>query len=150
MHFRLTTSRTTQRSGAVIVETAIVMPVFVVILWGIVEFGRAFMVGQLATSAARFGARAAILDGSTNSVVINDVKAYFVRTVKGITVNDVTVEITVTPATGNSNPNHQLAASHSRDVCQVTVAVPYQRVSYFSPRFLKGATLRGICAMHHE
>jgi len=139
-----------QRLGAVIVETAIVMPVFIVVLWGIVEFGRAFMVGQLATNAARYGARAAILDGSTNTVVINDVKDYFARTVTGISANDVTVEISVTPGAGNQNPNHQLAASHPRDVCQITVSIPYERVAYFSPRFLQGASLQGVCAMHHE
>lgn len=139
-----------RRCGAVLVETAIVLPVFLVVVWGIMEFGRAMMVGQLTTNAARYGARAAILDGSTNSSITSDVKQYVVDTVKGITISDVTVDISVTPGPGNQNPNNQLAASKPRDICKVTVTVPYERVSYFSPRFLKNANLRGVCSMSHE
>ncbi|WP_437229202.1 TadE family protein [Planctomicrobium sp. SH661] len=142
--------KTDSRPGAVLVETAIVMPVFLVVIWGTMEFGRAMMVGQLATNAARFGARTAILEGSTNSSVTTQVKQYVVDTVKGITVNDVTVEISVTPGTGNQNPNNQLAASKPRDLCKVTVVVPYNKVAYFPPRFLANTKLRGVCAMHHE
>jgi len=138
------------RLGAVLVETAIVMPVFLVVLWGILEFGRAMMVGQLTTNAARYGARAAILDGSTNSTITDDVKNFLVKTVSGISPDDVTVEIAVTPGPGNQNPQNQLSASRPRDICQVSVSIPYERVAYFSPRFLKNATLRGMCAMHHE
>jgi len=139
-----------ERRGAVLVETAIVMPVFLVILWGVMEFGRAMTVGQLTTHAARFGARAVILDGSTNSAVIDDVKQLMVATVKGINPGDVTVEVTVTPGEGHQNPNNQLAQTKPLDLCKVTVKVPYSKVAYFPPRFLKDSTLQGVCVMHHE
>src|SRR5690606_33312307 len=58
-----------QRRGAALVEAALVLPVFVGVTLGIVEFGRAMMIGQLVTNAAREGARLAIIEGSTNSDV---------------------------------------------------------------------------------
>jgi hypothetical protein len=62
----------TQRSGrrgASVVEMAIVLPVFMMVVMGIIEFGRGMMVGQLVTNAARYGARLAAIDGSSYSSV---------------------------------------------------------------------------------
>ena len=51
------------------VEVAVCFPVFLLILMGVIEFGRAMSVNQMLNSASRIGCRAAILDGSTNSTV---------------------------------------------------------------------------------
>lgn len=138
------------RSGAAVVETAIVMPVFLMIIWGVVEFSRATMVGQIVTSAARKGARSAILDGSNNSAVTQEVREFVVKAVKGVQPADINVAITIVPGPNNANPNNQLALARSRDLCEVSVSVSYDKVAYFSPRFLKDATLRGVCAMNRE
>ena len=53
------------RQGASAVEFALVAPVFVVMVFGLIEFGRAIMVQQVMTNAAREGARLAILDSPT-------------------------------------------------------------------------------------
>jgi Flp pilus assembly protein TadG len=45
--------------GQSLVEFALVLPVFVVILFGIMEFGRLWEISNLLTSAAREGARVA-------------------------------------------------------------------------------------------
>ncbi|SFI34640.1 TadE family protein [Planctomicrobium piriforme] len=139
-----------RRSGAVVVEMAIVLPIFMMVVWGIVEFGRAMMVGQLVTNAARYGAREAILDGSTNAVVTASVQQFLVDTVKGIKGSDVTVKVLVTPGTGNPDPKNDLATSRLKDICNVTVTIPYSKVAYFSATFLKTASLRGSCSMRHE
>ncbi|WP_437188356.1 TadE/TadG family type IV pilus assembly protein [Planctomicrobium sp. SH668] len=150
MKSRIMRTPPSDRSGAVVVETAIVMPIFLMIVFGMVEFGRAMSVGQLATNGARYGARTAILDGSTNQQVVNDVKNLLVNTVHGITANDVAVTITVIPAANNSNPSNQLSVARPRDICRVNVTIPYHKVAYFSPRFLAKANLRGSCSMAHE
>ncbi len=49
------------RRGATTVELAFVAPIFFVLVFGVVEFGRALMVKQSLTEAARAGARTASL-----------------------------------------------------------------------------------------
>ena len=147
---RLTPRSNAERNGAAAVEMAFVLPLFLLVVWGIVEFGRAMMVGQLATNAARYGARLAILDGSTNQQVIDEVREFLVDTVGGIQPNDVSVTIEVEAAPGNDEPGNQLSQSHTKDICKVTVSIPYRDVGYISGKFLDGANLRGMCAMRHE
>jgi Flp pilus assembly protein TadG len=139
-----------RRRGAVVVEMAVVLPVFMMVVWGIVEFGRAMMVGQLVTNAARFGAREAMLDGSTNTAVVAAVQEFLTESVGGIRTSDISVTIRITPGAGNTNPGNQLSAAHVKDICQVSVTIPYSRVAYFSARFLQNANLRGVCSMRHE
>lgn len=148
--FRRAQQHQDSRRGAAIVETAIVMPVFMMVIWGVVEFSRATMVGQIVTSAARKGARAAALDGATNATVTQEVRDFVVQALKGVQPNDINVVITITPGPNNANPNNQLSAARSRDICQVTVSIPYEKVAYLTPRFLKNANLRGVCAMNRE
>ena len=47
------------RRGQALVELGIVVVLFVFLVMGIIEFGRAWMVGNMITQAARHGARAA-------------------------------------------------------------------------------------------
>lgn len=56
-------SRATER-GAVAVEFAILAPVLVMLLLGIMEFGRAYSVQISLTNAAREGVRAMAINGS--------------------------------------------------------------------------------------
>ncbi len=137
------------RSGAAMVEMAVVMPIFFMVILGIIEFGRAFMVGQLLNDAAREGARSAIITASTNAAVTADAKA-FMNSVTSCPQADVAVTITITAAAGNPNPNNILANAKKRDLCLVTVAVPFSRVSFMPGNYLLGRTLRGQAAMRHE
>ena len=66
MKMRLT-ANCRNRRGAAAVEMAIVTPVFLLLAFGIIEFGRGLMVSNLVTIATREGARQAIVDGSTNA-----------------------------------------------------------------------------------
>lgn len=147
---RETAARHPNRSGVAAVEMALVLPIFMMILWGVVEFGRAMMVGQLVTNAARHGARLAIIDGTTSAQVRTAVQNSLLSTVGGITAADVTVTVEVTPAPGNPNPANETAAAHTNDICQVAVSVPYRAVGYVSGHFLAAANLRAVCVMRHE
>ena len=44
--------RKSDRRGAAVVEMAMVLPIFMMVVFGIVEFGRAMMVGQMVTRAS--------------------------------------------------------------------------------------------------
>ena len=145
---RQRTSRS-DRSGAAVVEMAFVLPVFFMIVLGIVEFGRAMMVGQLLTNGARHGARKAIVDGSTNSDVEQDIKNFLTQTLN-IAATDINVTIEAEPAPGNTDPNDVLSAAGSKDLIKITVRVGFDDVSYIAGNFLQGTNLEGHCAMRHE
>ena len=64
------------RQGAAVVEFAIVAPVFFLLVFGMIEYGRMVMVQQVITNASREGARVGVLDGSTTSSVTTAVNNY--------------------------------------------------------------------------
>ncbi len=137
------------RRGAAVVEMAIVMPLFFMLTWGIVEFGRAMMVSQLVTNAARDGARVAAADGSTNDTVQTAVED-FLTDALNISASDITVSIAVEAGAGNGNPGNDVANAQPGDKCIVTVTVPFDQVTLTKPDWLSGKTLTGFCAMRRE
>ena len=62
--------------GAALLETAITLPIILLITVGIFEFGRAYQTWQVLTNAAREGARVAILPETTDSQVQTTVRSY--------------------------------------------------------------------------
>ena len=84
------------RSGASVVEFAFVAPVFFLIVLGLFEIGRAFMVQHLLTDAARHGCRfAAIIEGTDTATIKKTVTDYLDGF--GIDAETVTVLINDTP-----------------------------------------------------
>lgn len=138
-----------RRTGAAVVELAIVLPVFLMIVLGIVEFGRAMMVGQLLTNGARHGARQAIIEGSTNAEIQQEIEDLLTSTLN-IPASSLNVLIEVEPAPGNPDPADNLSVAKPKDLVKVTVSVPFDQVAYVAGRFLNGTTLRGHCVMRHE
>lgn len=72
------TSRSSIRSerGAALLETALTLPLLLLVTVGIVEFGRAYQTWQVLTNAAREGARVAVLPGGDDTAVQNRVLDY--------------------------------------------------------------------------
>jgi Flp pilus assembly protein TadG len=57
------------KDGQSLIEFAMILPVLLLVLFGITEFGRAIMVTNILNIAAREGARAGAESGDTTSVV---------------------------------------------------------------------------------
>ena len=57
------------RRGQTMVEFALILPVLLLIIAGIIDFARAYMVVQVLTNAAMEGARVGILPGRTQAQV---------------------------------------------------------------------------------
>ncbi len=146
---RQTFVRCSQRRGAAVLEMALVLPIFFMVVLGIVEFGRAMMVGQMVTNAAREATRLAIVDGSTNSSVEDWIEEFLENSI-GVDAADVTVTITVTAAPGNDDPNDEIGNAQSRDLVTVAVSVPFDEVSYLPGNYLDGKQLSAQSAMRHE
>ena len=64
------------RSGVAATEFAIVAPLFLLLVIGILELGRALMVQQVLINASRVGARQAITLGATTAEVESAVEDY--------------------------------------------------------------------------
>jgi Flp pilus assembly protein TadG len=141
--------RKSSRRGAAVLEMALVLPIFFMVVLGIVEFGRAMMVGQMVTNAAREATRLAIVDGSTNSAVETWVEEFLQSSI-GVDAADVTVNINVTAAPGNDDPGDEIGNAQSRDLVQVSVSVPFDKVSYLPGNYLDGKQLSAQSAMRHE
>ena len=145
----LTLRNRSKRRGAAVVEMAMVLPIFVMIVLGIVEFGRAMMVGQMVTNAAREATRLAIVDGSSNTSVSTWVTTFLNESL-GVNTSDVTVAITVDPAPGNEDPLDKIEDAQTRDLVTIQVEVPFDKVSYIPGDYLSGKKLKGRSAMRHE
>lgn len=65
-----------RRRAAAAVELAVVTPVLLTMLFGIIEFGWVFTVRQALVTAAREGARTAVLPGSTVAEVEQRIAEY--------------------------------------------------------------------------
>ncbi len=130
------------------VEMAVCFPIFMLILLGIMEFGRALMVSQLLASASREGCRIAVIDGATNSDVEAKIKTH-VTSMVGCQDADVTVDIVVTSVQTDTEVA-SLADVDQRDLIEIDVTIPFNAISYTGGRFLNGQTIRGQCAMRKE
>src|SRR5690242_20422982 len=106
MKTKRATGKSSRRRGAALVEMAICLPVLIMIILAVIEFGRAMMVAELLNDAARVGARQAIISGTTDSTVSQTVTNFLQST--GISSQSVTVTITVTAATGNTDPGNEV------------------------------------------
>jgi hypothetical protein len=65
-----------QESGAELLEAAVVLPILLMLLLGIITFGRAWNVYQTITRAAREGARQAVLTPCADSTYCSGATAY--------------------------------------------------------------------------
>jgi hypothetical protein len=117
------------------VEFAVVAPVLLLFVFGIIEFGRAIMVQQMLTNASREGARLAVLDGTTTAEIEATVTGYL-ATIQGEQI-DV-------------DPNPPSNAGFG-DPVSVTVSVGFDQVSWLpTPMFLNGRNLSATTVMRRE
>ena len=68
--------RLRNQRGAALLETAITLPLVLLVSVSIFEFGRAYQTWQVLTNAAREGARIAVLPDYTDAQVTSTVRTY--------------------------------------------------------------------------
>ena len=103
---RVRRSRLTNERGQALLETAITLPIVLLVAVAIFEFGRAYQTLQIVTNAAREGARIAILAGTTDNDVRTRVKGYLQNGQLGnanSSIIDINRASTVTVGTGTAS-----------------------------------------------
>jgi Flp pilus assembly protein TadG len=151
--------RNRRRRGTAAVETAVVLPVYLVLLLGIAEFGHAQLVINLLNSACRNGARI----GSTEGTDSDDVVARVKQTVgTAVPNNKITVYVKdaavfdsggTTPTTDSGLeglPALEVEDAEPRQMFMVRAKVAYNDISLVPIPFLKNLTLDAQAFMRHE
>jgi Flp pilus assembly protein TadG len=91
-----TLRRIRNQRGAALLETAVTLPLILLVSVSIFEFGRAYQTWQVLTNAAREGARRAVIADATDAQVTQIVRDYMVGgRLAGATAANVNVERTV-------------------------------------------------------
>lgn len=128
-------NRGSRRRGVAVVEFAVVLPLLLTILFGIIEYGWVFMVRQTLQTAAREGCRLAVLQSSVDPYVNVIDRVSAVMSPTGLS----TYTVTMTHAT-TGNP-----------VESVVISIPYNDVSLMGGFFgTHSYNLAGTCVMRKE
>jgi Flp pilus assembly protein TadG len=98
-----------QRRGGAVVEAALVLPMIIMFLFGILEYGRYIMTLQVMTNAAREGARFALahtqpvtVGGTTYGNATSDVSAVVNKALAGQSLQGQNVQIYASDSLGNN------------------------------------------------
>jgi Flp pilus assembly protein TadG len=120
------------------VELAVILPVFVTLVFAMLEAARMCMVAQLLTNAAREGCRVA----ATNGKKWTDATARIAATLTPSNLNTL-----VTIATPTTLPEN----THLGDRITVTITVPFATVNWLpTPFFYKSTTISATAVMSSE
>jgi Flp pilus assembly protein TadG len=145
--------------GTTLVETAVVLPVFIVFIFGILAFGHAQMVANSIKGATRTAARY----GATEGISTAQAEAR-VRLVMSGGIDPAIVSVQIKDASAYDNggafpntatamaalPNIELKTADSRQLFMVRAAVNYNDVAIVPVSWLDGVQLSGQAFMRHE
>lgn len=139
--------------GAALVEAALMMLTFLIILFAIFEAGRMLSIQQTLTNAAREGARFAVLplqggtDALPSTTAVQDRVQSFLNAsgLNGATANIVVNQDCCTPTSSTCNT----CAGGDTHYSRVTVTVPYRVVSISMFSMLE-MNLQGQATMRNE
>ncbi len=133
--------------GAAVVEMAVVAPVLLTLLFGIIEFGWVFMAYQTITNAAREGARTATLQGSTDDDIEDRVNTYM----EPARLPQYSLQVvTSLESLGTGLFVQHYQASDNARTETVIVSVPYSEVSLIGILPDGSFDLTATCSMAKE
>ena len=150
--------RRCSRRGTTAVEVAVVLPVFFVFVWGLIEFGHAFMVVNLLNAAAKRAAREGVVDDVSTSQVVARVREIVGSAVDtqslSVHVKDASVFDQANPDVAHidyqSLPDVELDDLEPRQLFVVYLEIPYTNVAILPPKWVTNVTLKGQSVQRHE
>ncbi|MEM8947077.1 MAG: TadE family protein [Planctomycetota bacterium] len=151
--------RRTTRRGTTVVETAVVLPVFLTFLFAIFEFGHAQMVNNMLNSACRAAARVGSVEGTTSADVIARINQTMSPVISPdnvtIFVNDASVydsggSTPTSPAELEELPSIELSEAEPRQMFVVRARLNYNDIALIPMSFLDGVVLNSQAFMRHE
>ena len=155
---RRSRDRRPDRYGGSLVEFAIILPVFGILMMGILEFGHIYLVYNTMTAAAKRAARYGAVSGVTN----NEVEGRASQILDSvIDMNDANVivkdaNIFDTPAVDTTTIQYNdlddinVEDLESRQLFMIHITVPYNDVAIIPPLWAKNLVLTAQSVMRHE
>lgn len=145
------------RRGTTTVETAVVLPVFLLLLFVIFEFGHAYLIANVLNSACRNAARIGAVEGISTAQVRTKVEQMMSSVVSTgsveVFVKDASSFDSGGSATGaalEALPDIELNGSDPRTLFVVRAKVPYGSVAIVPMPFLEGVDIAAQAFMRHE
>lgn len=125
--------RLAHRRGAVAVEMALTLPLLLLVLFAIFEFGRANMIRHATEAAAYEGARVGILPGAQSE----DARDAALRVLRSVGVDEFEIAISPNPIVSGTQQ------------IQVDIHVPLDQ-NMTAARFFSGLEFTGTCRLSRE
>jgi Flp pilus assembly protein TadG len=146
---------TQKRIGAAIVEFAVVAPILMVFILGIIEIGRLVMVAQVATNASREGARYAVQGSASTSTIDAYLRTYLSSAGLSNTGSGAGSAVTVSIETLSGAtwaPTGDPSTASAGTPVRVTVSVNFNSQSWLPSRFFVGnnTQVQGVAVMRKE
>jgi Flp pilus assembly protein TadG len=147
------------RRGTATVETAVVLPVYIVLLFGIAEFGHAQLVINVLNSACRNAARIGSTEGTETADVVARVQQTVGTTVpvnkisiyvKDASVFDSSGTTPTTDAQLEALSNVEVADLEPRQMFMVRAKVAYNDIALVPFPFFANLSLDSQAFMRHE
>ena len=128
---------TSRRHGTATVEFAMIAPLLIFLVLGMIEIGRGINVQHALLNAARAGCRVGITDGAT----VQDIADRVAINLAGTGITNYNVLVSPDP----------LSSAANGDAVSVTVNVTYSDVNWVPiPRYLSTKTISGLCSLPRE
>jgi Flp pilus assembly protein TadG len=156
--YKHNSNRSTRRRGSTAVEVALTLPIFIMFLAALMEFGHVLFVSHMLKAAAKSGARYGSTDGITTAQVQAQVLQIVNTAIKPgaatVLIRDAGVFDTPNMNASTINystlPNVELSTIEQGHLYIVQVTVPYNQVALMPPFWVKNATVTGQSVLRHE
>ena len=151
--------RNRRRLGTTAVEVAVVLPVFLTFMFGIVEVSRLQLVTNMLKSSSRTGARYGAMEGISSDEVKSRISAIMASTidtstlvveVKDVSDFDSGEALPLSEEEYNSLSDLDLSTAEPRQLFVVKSSIPYNDVALIPFSVLDGVILTGHSFMRHE
>ncbi len=140
------------------VEFAFILPVFLLFVFALIEFGHALMVSNMLVAVAKQAAHQGSFEGTSTEDVeafaATKLDAFIIHGTASTIVKDASAfELSNTDTSSmdfSGLPDIDLQDAESRQLFLVHIEVPYENVALLPPFWARGITLRGDSVMRRE
>jgi Flp pilus assembly protein TadG len=137
-----------RRRGAMALEFALIVPVLLSVVFGVIDFGRTIMAIDLMNNVARAGARTGALSGRTNA----DITTVVDNALSAASLPARSSSATVLTIAVNGDTSANVSTAATDDQIAVTISAPIGSISWLPTQWIlsRTAVVRGAVTMRRE
>ena len=148
-----------RRDGTTVLEVAIILPVFLTFLFGLIEVGRVQMVANILKNACRQGARYGATEGVSSTEAVARVRQILGSAMdanaaeiiaKDASVFDTGDTLPESPEDYLSLPDIELDDAEPRQLYVIRATIHYEDIALVPLPYFADMQLTGLAFMRHE